>query len=887
MWVGGLGYLMAYRNRVWTAYGQPRVPVPENLLWDLLQASDGSIWMAALRQEVVRLELGTSQTETYEGLHFQCESPDGSLWFTSQDGGVVRFDGEAWLHYGVDDGLMDSIVRLISTRKGVIWAVGGHSGRAATARYDGRRWSLEIHPRFATSIKGAVCEASDGTLWFGSGSWATPDGTQVDGGVLNYDGRQWNSFPPPRAPADDVFSIDQTPDGTLWFGGQHGLYRLGGQEWTRIDEPKELRRSRSVCAAQAGGLWVGTRGYGLYHFDGEVWTQHDVRDGLAGNLVRDLLQARDGSVWVATDGGTSRYDGQTWTTQALPRELAGGQGGLGQTGDGALWINREEAGPWLTTRFQPELTPPETEITLSLKEVSQPGNTTLAWRGTDSWRSTPDGELHYSHRLDGREWSPFSPEKSTVLEALPGGRHTFEVKARDRDFNEDPTPATVTFTVLPPVWQEPWLIGMMLVLLGSIGFQTVRVFRRDRRLRYSNIALSERAAELQKEISERKWSEAERARLDEQLHQLRYLYRLRSALGSLRSSEDVIPSACEVMMEVLSSTEGGIRVKLNGRVWAYGRTGGDNTVHYQRPISWGEREQGRLHLYCRTQLSEAQERALLDETAGQIAGVLEARELEMELMQSARLVSLGQMAAGVAHEFHQPLSAISAAAEDVYLRLAEGIPLPPGELKTMMRDVMDLVERMSGTVDHMRVFARDGSHDPVAPFSLNDAIRSSLKLIGTQLRSHGIELKLDLEKGLPAGLGHLHQVEQVSLNLLGNARDALCEQPAIPGGDASSAGRCIRIRTRHELETGSWVVAEITDNGPGMVDAVRQRIFEPFFTTKPASHGTGLGLSISYAIVQNHGGRIDCESRIGEGTTFRVALPAHVQPEAPSPDQVG
>ena len=79
---------------------------------------------------------------------------------------------------------------------------------------------------------------------------------------------------------------------------------------------------------------------------------------------------------------------------------------------------------------------------------------------------------------------------------LSGGTHTFEVKARDRDFNEDPTPASVTFTVLPPVWQEPWFIGLMVVLLGAVGFQTGRVVRRDRRLRESNAALSDANKEL-------------------------------------------------------------------------------------------------------------------------------------------------------------------------------------------------------------------------------------------------------------------------------------------------------------------------------------------------------------------------------------------------------
>jgi len=143
-----------------------------------------------------------------------------------------------------------------------------------------------------------------------------------------------------------------------------------------------------------------------------------------------------------------------------------------------------------TTRYVPDTDPPETEITLSLDEVSQPGNTTLAWTGTDPWRSTPDAELQYAYRLNSGEWSAFSLEKSRIFELLPSGNHKFEVVARDRDFNEDPTPAVVVFTVVPPVWQEPWFIGMVIVFLSAIGLQTGRVIRRDRILRESNAALS-------------------------------------------------------------------------------------------------------------------------------------------------------------------------------------------------------------------------------------------------------------------------------------------------------------------------------------------------------------------------------------------------------------
>ena len=187
-----------------------------------------------------------------------------------------------------------------------------------------------------------------------------------------------------------------------------------------------------------------------------------------------------------------------------------------------------------------------------------------------------------------------------------------------------------------------------------------------------------------------------------------------------------------------------------------------------------------------------------------------------------------------------------------------------------MRDVLDVVERMAGTIDHLRIFSRDTSEEPGVRFSVNDAINGALKMIQSQLANHGIALDLDLSGGVLPAMGHPHQMEQVFVNLLSNARDALDEKEE---GEGSFEKR-IAIRTRVEKHDNWWVVAEVKDNGVGMDEEACQQVFEPFFTTKEAARGTGLGLSISYAIVQNHEGTISCESCEGEGTTFRVAVPA-------------
>ena len=241
----------------------------------------------------------------------------------------------------------------------------------------------------------------------------------------------------------------------MWFGSLIGLSSFDGQTWAQAVEPKEFIEGpiAALHSTRDGDLWVGTRYFGTYRHDGITWTRYDMQDGLAGNSVQSILSDDEGNVWAATPEGTSRFDGVAWTTHSLPAQLVPGRNGLRQSQDGALWINVPDSGtdrPSKAIRYVPDSDAPETRITLSLETVSHPGNTVLVWTGSDPWRETPNHELYFAWRLDGRSWSKFSQETNLILELLPPGKHTFEVKARDRDFNEDPSPAAVTFLVIPP-----------------------------------------------------------------------------------------------------------------------------------------------------------------------------------------------------------------------------------------------------------------------------------------------------------------------------------------------------------------------------------------------------------------------------------------------------
>ncbi len=156
----------------------------------------------------------------------------------------------------------------------------------------------------------------------------------------------------------------------------------------------------------------------------------------------------------------------------------------------------------------------------------------------------------------------------------------------------------------------------------------------------------------------------------------------------------------------------------------------------------------------------------------------------------------------------------------IYRRLLEGVPLETDELREMMEDVRGVVDRMAGTVDHLRVLSRDVSKEPRQAMDVNEVIESGLKLMQTQLENHGIDLEQDLSNALPKVWVHPHPLEQVVLDLLSNARDTVDERAEMEG-----VGYDKRIRTHAEDKA---VVIEVEENGAGMDEATRQRLFELF-----------------------------------------------------------
>jgi two-component system, NtrC family, sensor kinase len=245
--------------------------------------------------------------------------------------------------------------------------------------------------------------------------------------------------------------------------------------------------------------------------------------------------------------------------------------------------------------------------------------------------------------------------------------------------------------------------------------------------------------------------------------------------------------------------------------------------------------------------SEAEEKRRLEESN------LKLREAQQQLIQSESMAAVGKVAARVAHEVNNPLAIIKTA-----VRIIRNQSAPDSPTTGSLQMIEDEISRIARIIQELLEFSRPTT--PVQEWVQINAIIQSLEpLLEQDLREKQIALKNILEPELPLVLISSDQLKQVVLNLVRNAADAMPQ-----GGE-------LVIRTAHQ---GQFVELSIADTGCGIPAEHREHIFDPFFTTKRRGRGMGLGLSVSYGIITAARGRIEVESEVGKGSTFRVSLPA-------------
>lgn len=241
---------------------------------------------------------------------------------------------------------------------------------------------------------------------------------------------------------------------------------------------------------------------------------------------------------------------------------------------------------------------------------------------------------------------------------------------------------------------------------------------------------------------------------------------------------------------------------------------------------------------------------------------------EQHLIQASKMATLGEMATGIAHELNQPLSVMKTASSFIVKKIRRNEPIKAEILCALAEEMDSHIDRAAGIIGHLREFGHK-SEVYKEKVDLNAALERALDMFMQQLKLREIHVEKDLQENLPPALANSNRLEQVFINLLINARDAIEDKCEKMG--RNDIEKKLSLKTRLDADK---IRIEISDTGIGMPKPVLDKIFEPFFTTKRVGRGTGLGLSISYGIIQDYEGTIEVDTRENEGSIFIIQFPA-------------
>jgi signal transduction histidine kinase/ActR/RegA family two-component response regulator len=264
------------------------------------------------------------------------------------------------------------------------------------------------------------------------------------------------------------------------------------------------------------------------------------------------------------------------------------------------------------------------------------------------------------------------------------------------------------------------------------------------------------------------------------------------------------------------------------------------------------------------------------------------KESQQQLQQAQKMEALGTLVAGVAHEINNPINLIMYNLPLIQKIWSDFLPVLIKQKQTaphqkyggftydfleanlpqLVADMDMAANRVAKIVSDLKNFSKQSNVAEKSPLQVNMAVKNAMRLAQTTLRKSGVKAELELDEQLPLMEGNLQSIEQIMLNIIINAIQAIDHKNGI-----------IRIRTGFQIKNGRILIA-VSDNGRGISPAVADKLFLPFVTDKQAEGGTGLGLSVTYGLVQAHGGEITFETHKGKGTTFTISMPTLLKHEA-------
>ncbi|MBF5043224.1 response regulator [Aggregicoccus sp. 17bor-14] len=875
----------------------------EHSLW--VGTSPGGVHQ--LREARVQV-LGTPEGLAHDVVWSVYEDRAGAVWLGTEDAGLHRLKDGQLTRYGEAQGVPNGIVfGLSEDREGGLWVATSQGA----ARFDGehfRRYGTK--DGLPSELVFYVHEDPRGDLWFG---------TDVALARLEAKSGRFTVYGAAAGISrNGVNHILDAPEGGLWLGTPAGLVRFDpGQDGGRVVEsygPKEGLAGRSVGALaqdreRPGVLWLGTE-QGLVRLERGVLRSVGVKEGLFDPHILSVLDDGQGSLWLSSNHGIARVakaeleEVLAGTRERVHSETFGRSDGLRavecnsasraaslRARDGALWFPTISGAVRIdpARQVRPLPTPP-----LVIEQVLSGGHPVEAQGGLSG--EAPDIELHYAaltfvdpervryrYKLEGYDpdWVDAGSRRQAFYTNLPAGQYRFRVmleRAGGAGAQAAPVEATFAFRRRPRLLETPAFWGAALLALAGLVALAFRL--RVRQLRERERELTERVEERTGELAE-----ANRAliRVAEESAEIE---------ESLRRLIEQLPIAVTVYVDERATYANDAALRLLGYERLRDLQGQPLHAHRLPEDEAEARERApgvqEARLRRRDGSVAVVELSGVPLTFGGRAAyvsvardVTQAQQMEARLRLSDRMASVGTLAAGVAHEINNPLAfvvsnlrygAVELRAWEKALEAGRTLELDEvREVAQALDEACHGADRVKHIVKDLKTFSRGG--ETPSRIDLRPVLESSLSMANNEVR-HRARLRKELGE-VPYVMASEAKLGQVFLNLVVNAAQAIREGAADQN----------EISVRTSTDAAGRAVVEVRDSGCGIPPENLKLIFDPFFTTKPVGEGTGLGLSICHSIVTGLGGDIHVESRPGEGSLFRVVLPAATdeQPARPVP----
>lgn len=808
-------------------------------VYSLMEDRDGAIWAGT--NAVWKGSGGVwKRFDSADGLpktviQALAQSSDGTLWIGARNGGLYRLTGERFVRTA-DDGPLatQSVGAVMTDREGSVWAGAVSGGLHRLSPGVVQHWGADagLAPTAVTS----VVEDASGALFAGT----------ANRGIFRFENGRFNALTDPVSAKDSIiYCTTATSDGGIWAGGEQCLFRFqpGQPVKAYLDPPVGGEAIRALCA-DGETLWLGTYYSALLKCDaGGV---HVVAPGgsFPGTMTCIAREAAD-TLWIGTSGGLhlwNRGQVRTWTTRdGLPTDNIRA---LHRDPDGTLWIGTLGGGlvRMKDGRFV-HITTRQGLIDDVISQIVQDDFGGL-WLGCNRGimrlaRSELDALAE--GRLSELHPAVFGRNEGMLKEQCFGGTSPTAFKTHDgRLFfptmnglaEVDPRRLQNIAGLAPQVIIDEILVDQrrpaadaeLVIPPGKHRFEvrfTAPVLRGGEWLRFRH----------RLEGFDRDWSTAGRNRLAsyDGLPPGRYVFHVAAADGKGNWHE---PGAA-LEFCVLPFFWQTLWFRGGGLLLLAGASGTAAWWHLRRKH--------------RRQLDELQHE----------------HKLQAELAHANRVSTAGQLTAALAHELNQPLGIILSNAQAAQ-RMLQQEPPDLVELREILSDIVDEDRRAGEVIKRLRALLKRGE-TRLVPVSANEIIEDVLRLIRSELINRGVSVQTGLAAGLSEIEGDQVQLQQVLLNIIINACDAMAGN--LP------ADRIIRIST---IQQERMIRISIQDQGCGLPDGDATRIFQPFVTTK--SQGMGMGLSICQSIIAAHHGRLLAEPHPEKGTTFHLELPVTPPP---------